>query len=530
MEAIQLPAPFAGVDELTPLAALQAPYCESLINCNTQQEGCVVRNGDSKAWQLTYTPGHLDVGGFAVYGNTKLILTVYDSNLDEQRFYDVEAGSSLKTQTGITTNTNYQTIYYNGNLYFFREETGAGIADNWRYDGTTWTSVGFTGYTRSPSVIPGCLYKNRIFLIDKSASFTDPYYWYSNLYDSAGLTLAGVSLDYIFSVKSRLAIIAAITLSDNVEVNNLIAFINFEGEVLFYAGSYPDSPDWRLLGRAQISTPVNYNSGFAYQGDYLILTDAGLVSLRDLFLKGSQEAQIFSVSRQVSKTWNFLVKKIRDTVGTPVGRLQDISGVFDLKNNRLIITFPYIPDVNAGTISAGGYWFVYNCLLKSWSMHKSVAGGTYQDIAYYKNKVYTVAQKEGNPSSALIVYQKEGSTAYTDRNFLDTADVGYDYEIKSAPITTGRAQYAKISSMDVIVKSDLHAETNYQVISDLGVNTSVAQKVNGQSGVLSKPNIPMGISGTYIQYKISGTTSSGKTSGYQLYGTNLWIDKGNSPR
>lgn len=523
MEAIQLPAPFAGVDELTPLAALQAPYCESILNFNSTREGVLLRKGDSKYYNLTYATGTKTAVRSFNYADTKLFNLVFNNSTNKYDLYDVDAASIVYT-SAVTTNDIWHSVYFNNYLFMFGETTYTGTNDlgGLYYNGSSYGFPTYTGSGMFP--VGGSSYRNRIYLISKNSA----KYWYGDLYATSG-ACTSVDLALVTKESAKLAIIASITLTNGVTTDELLAFVLFSGEVLFYSGSYPDSPDWRIVGRAQIGTVLNYNAGVAYQGDYLVFADNNIVSLRDLFTQGSEAASAITMNQRIQKSWQSLVLAIRTATSNPIGRLQNIRGIYDSQNNRIIISFPYYLN-SSGVATAGSYYFVYNTLLQSWNLHRSFGSTNYIDLVYYKNKALILTSKTGSPNDAIMIYQKEGSTGYTDRSFLDTADVGYDYEIKSAPITTGRAQYAKISSMDVIVKSDLHAETNYQVISDLGVNTSVAQKVNGQSGVLSKPNIPMGISGTYIQYKISGTTTSGKTSGYQLYGTNLWIDKGNSPR
>lgn len=99
------------------------------------------------------------------------------------------------------------------------------------------------------------------------------------------------------------------------------------------------------------------------------------------------------------------------------------------------------------------------------------------------------------------------------------------------PLANGRAYVQKGEGVDVIVSADLHTETNYYLIKDFGVQITTAQKAGVTlSGGPEKPFINMGIEGTYIQYKISGTTSASKVLGYKLFGLNFWVEMGESPR
>jgi len=130
-----------------------------------------------------------------------------------------------------------------------------------------------------------------------------------------------------------------------------------------------------------------------------------------------------------------------------------------------------------------------------------------------------------------MIYVKEGATGFMDRKSDDSGDVGYDYNITSAPLSNGRAYIQKVEGMDVILNSDLYAQTSYKLIKDLGVAETSSQILSGvNADSLQKPFVNLGIEGSYVQYKISGTTVTGKTTGLVLYGTNVWIEKGKSPR
>lgn len=127
----------------------------------------------------------------------------------------------------------------------------------------------------------------------------------------------------------------------------------------------------------------------------------------------------------------------------------------------------------------------------------------------------------------LDMIQKEGRASFYDANGYI-----YDYEIISAPIANGRAYITKAAGMDVIQETDINDWTSYQFIKDLGVDETAAQSLPTAPTGLQKPFVNMGIEGSYIQYKISGTTAYDvtKTVGLTIYGTNIWLDNGKSPR
>ncbi len=530
METVPLPAPFLGVNEKVPVIALQTPYCENLYNYNVTQAGCELRKGDSKFAMLTVAgSASTTFVGMFNFGSTKLFLVLKQAATNFMLFYDAETGALVYTSINSVNTLSFSTIFFRDRLFFFSDT--ATLAPGLVWDGATIASTGFTGTGITP--IGGNAYKNRIYLIQGG----EAAFWYGGI---DAVTGACTKRDYssLITQKATLSSIASITLSDQLSAIRLQVFIFSSGEILFYSGSYPDSADWTQVGSSSVGQPVATNSVIAYEGDSLLLCDTGVISLRDLFLKGSQQAKTTSINENVQKSWGDLVQGMRTTLGNTNGPITsgslvgNIRAIYDTKNDRLLFHFPYSPLTNY----YGSYYFVYNCLLQAWGFQSSVGNedvsqnGGIKDMVFYKNKVLVCSYNTTlTPSVVIMVYEKEGSTGYVDRNSLDTANNTYTYKLKSAPITNGRALIQYVGGMDVIVESDLYATTNYTLIKDFGVQTTSNQLTSAPTGV-QKPFVNVGIEGSYIQYEISGTTAASKTVGMKLYGTNIWKDEGASPR
>lgn len=527
-----LPAPFGGMDIDTPVIALRSPYCENLYNFNVVQEGVALRNGDSKYSTITQPAGGSKPKILRTYGQgTRGLVVTHDVTAGNDNIYDIDTGANVATI--VAGNDFYYTVYFKEYLYFLSSgPTG------YYYDGSAFGAMPLTYNGTALYGKGGNVYKERAYYIQGDGTLAG--YLYTNIGQVTGAIPLGnrVDLGSILQQKAELTIIASFTLSDQVTSVLVQAFIFSNGEVLFYTGSYPNSADWTLAGRAKIGQPFFYNNAVSYQGDSLIICDNGVVSLRDLFLKGSEEAANLTVNTNIQRLWRDIIVAARTAYSwadgplTPniilTNELGGINGVWDSQNTRLIFKFPFYLDSN-GALQKSGFFFIFDTELKAWSTHRSFGvTGSMIDMAIYKNKVLMLAN--GSASLRTMIYQKEGSTAFTDRAATDAADTAYDYEIKSAPFSTDRAYVQLFKGMDVIVNSDLHGQTNYQFIRDFGVQTTTAQKVNAVSGSLQKPFVNAGIEGSYIQYKISGTTTTGKTVGYQLYGTNMWSEQGASPR
>lgn len=520
MDPIPLPAPYGGVNEQIPIIAVESPQCEELMNFNVTQEGVALRFGDSKYKSITATqPLRL----FA-YGDTKLFLLTVNAGTNKIDIYDVDAGTVSFSSAAASGAALFYGTYFNKYLFFFNPTS---YNPGFYYDGAAFGNIGYTGAGLIAS--GGNTFKKRNYIIQAG----EAAYWYSGI-DAITGALTKVDLSSIVEQNCYLSAIASITISDNVASIIIQSFVFSNGEILFYSGSYPDASDWSLIGRGKLGQPLSFNSVIKYQSDSLLLCDTGVISLKDLFLKGSEAAASLTINTRIQKTWTALVQAIRTSLSIPVGPINAagalggvINGVFDPKTNRIIVSFPYYLDAN-NAVQTGSFYFVFDTLLQSWFFQRSFGCGSNSifDIVTYKNKVITVSVG----SSKIMVYEKEGSTGFTDRGAQDSSDVGYDYEIKSGAVKNGRAYVQKGEGLDVIIKSDLYSETNYYMIKDFGVLTTSAQKIPDQGSSLQKPFVNVGIEGSYIQYKISGTTSSGKTVGYQLYGVNFWIEQGDMPR
>ena len=520
MNPIPLPAPYGGINAKLPIIAIESPQCQTLLNFNVTNAGIELRKGDSVYKSFTLPLSSSTHNGLAAYGDSNLFLPVYNASTSKIDFYDVEAGTVTYSSGASGTSVFYEQ-YFNNYLFFFTPGT---YAPGFYFDGSSFGTIGYTGSGFLPTG-GGCAYNKRNYIIQYSSSS----YWYSQdkyVTDSC----FQVDLSSELDEKANLLNIVPITLSDTTTTQILIAFIFANGEILFYNGSYPDGDDWNILGRAKVGQLVSLaNSVVRYQGDAFVLCDTGIVSLRDLFLKGSLDALNLSVSAQINPIWRTLIKNARAFVSLPSGFLNAaIRGVWEDSTNRVIIAVPFTSD---GTAS-GLTFFVLNTELGSWMIHSRTAPNTFYDIIKYKNTIYYSCQATSNTVNQIaLIYQKEGASGFTDRNALNTAETAYPFDVISAPISQSTAFIKKCSGMDLIMNSDMYDVANFYLIKDLGVVTSSAQLLSGvPTGSLQKPFINMGIEGTYIQFRIAGTTTSGKTAGLKIYGENIYVDQGGSTR
>jgi hypothetical protein len=522
-QSANLPAPFLGIKQSVPIAALSSPNCETLLNFNVTQQGISLRKGDSKYKNIVLP----SPDGLFNYGDTKLFMTYYEVSSDKTLVYDVDAGANDYIPFLVAGRENFYGNVFNKYLYLF---SPVSYKPGFVYNGVadTWALIGYTGATTF-SPIGGCNYRNRQYIIQ----YQEAAYWYSEI-DAITGTCTKVDLSSVVQNVCALSTIATITISNTGASVDLIAFVFSNGEVLFYSGSYPDADNWTRVAAATIAQPIDYNSFIKYGSDTLILTDVGLISLKQLFLEGAEAATNATINTDISQTWSKIIMLVRAARSVPNGPITPSSsvkawafrGVWDSATNRIIIMFPCYLD-SAGALAYGIFYFVYSTIYKAWSFHLSANGSaTYpaKDIVMYQNTVLVMADS----ATEIMIWSKEGATGFTDRNVNDDADLPYTYEMLSAPIPFPKTAAYEATQIEPILESDLYAQTNWNLVCDFGRQTSGDQKTDAATTAVAKPAVNVGMQNiTYVQAKMSGTTTTSKTVGLDLYSYNVWYNAGN---
>jgi len=521
--SVNLPAPFGGINKKTPIAALNSPYCEELLNFNTTEAGIELRNGDS-LWSYVHNTGPATTDtflGFVKYGDIKLFYAA-EPNAGNTRYFDITsagAPSLAHTSAAATINSELFTLYFNKYVYTFGPSTAGGDY----YNGSAWASWTWTFPTINP--IGGCAFKNRAYFVPRGSAT----YGYGGIGAITG-TVTEVDLAGIILEQSYLSTIAPITIVNNGATLQLLAFAFFSGEVLFYAGSYPDSASWELIGRGKVGKPLSYNSSIDFQGDALLRTRIGLVSLRDVFLSGGQMATTKTVSEEIDPIWISLVNVIIAQGGSTyneasTGRVKRVFGDWWPSKNRIVISFPI--KVVDGNLELGNTYFVFDTLRKSWSVHRSFGIGGVQGLTHFKDNIYISGGDVAAATTYLTVMQKEGGTDFQDDNYDAVTSTDYDFEMLTAPIPFPKTAVYQASLIEPILESDLYGQTNWNFVVDFGRQTSGDQTTDASTTAVAKPAVNVGMQNiTFVQVKMSGTTTSGKSVGLDLYSYNVWYNAG----
>lgn len=268
-----LPAPVGGWNARDSLANMDPSDAVVLENLFPTISSCVLRGGYTKHATVT---GQVKTLMNYSGGNTEKLFAVTTSGI-----YRVDAGGAGVAQVLPSALTEawceYTNIATTGGQYIF-EVNGVDLA--LLYDGTNWTNPAITfpapyaAYTTA-KLSNVTLYKNRLWFIEKNTLRA----WYLPTL-SIGGTAAYIDLSSVAKYGGHLVDLDTWTLDAGYGVDDNLAFITSNGEVIVYRGTDPDSAaTWALAGVWKLGSPIGTRAMLKYGGDLLILTYDGLLPM-----------------------------------------------------------------------------------------------------------------------------------------------------------------------------------------------------------------------------------------------------------
>ncbi len=200
-----------------------------------------------------------------------------------------------------------------------------------QYDGTNWTTSGISGTGLTVANLHTVVaYAERLFFA--GANFD---VWYLAVDAIAG-SATRLNIGSLFALGGSLACIMPFTLDSASELDDHIAFVSTEGEVVVFAGTDPSTAaNWVRKGVLRTGRPVTTGtrSWTKMASDALLTTVDGVVSMAALIASGKQNPAIA------------LSDKIRTSVNTDVNNHVDNFG-WELElhptGRKLLLNVPVI--------------------------------------------------------------------------------------------------------------------------------------------------------------------------------------------
>lgn len=270
-----LPAPVGGWNARDSLANMDPTDAVTLVNLFPTVSSVVLRGGYTK--HATGIDG--EVQSLMTYstGTTTELFAVTDTG----KIYDVTLSGAVGSpvvsglSSGIWEHVNITTA---GGSFLVAVN---GQDEPRLYDGTTWTSIStggggtqISGVTTN-DLVNVMLFKNRLWFIEKDTLTA----WYLPT-DSIYGTAQALPMTAIARHGGHLVDLDTWTIDAGYGVDDNLAFITSEGEVILWSGTDPsNSTSWSLIGVWKLGSPIGQRCMLKWGGDLLILTYDGLIPM-----------------------------------------------------------------------------------------------------------------------------------------------------------------------------------------------------------------------------------------------------------
>jgi hypothetical protein len=142
------------------------------------------------------------------------------------------------------------------------------------YNGSTWSAMSIN-HANPSDLIHVCLFKNRLFFVEKNSS--EVHYL---PVQSIGGNTAALPLGAVFKKGGFVNAIYTWTLDAGQGSDDHLVVISSKGEVAVYQGTDPSSAsNWNLVGVFSLGVPLGRRCGIKYAGDLLINCVEGVMPL-----------------------------------------------------------------------------------------------------------------------------------------------------------------------------------------------------------------------------------------------------------
>lgn len=285
--ATSIPAPVGGLNDRDSVAAMPPSDAVVLENWWPYPSYVGIRKGSSNHVTGFSSPVETLVEYLPTSGVSALFAAAGTS------VYNVTSAGALGAAvvTG-QTNARYQDVQITtpggSFLYLFN-----GADDPLLWNGTTWTSVdgtstpAITGLTTA-DIIHGCLFKNRLFLVQKE-SMELAYLPVLSI----GGAAAFLDLGSIFRLGGSIMAVYPWTIDAGSGADDHLVVISTNGEVAVYSGTDPsDATAWRLVGVFVLGKPLGRRCATKYGGDLAVNTTEGVYPLGRGLLSASVDRRV----------------------------------------------------------------------------------------------------------------------------------------------------------------------------------------------------------------------------------------------
>lgn len=443
------------------------------------------------------------------------VLYMDTSATDFLRSYDAVSGATASIGALALTPTGVRSrpIGFNKNVFFFF--TGC---EPVKYDGATYGVTTITGPTLA-NLVFGFIYRNRIHVVEANSTKV----WCSG--EARGIGGAFIDFDFGSLTEDSGVIVCGFgfTLSDGTNSQLIYGIVFDTGEILFYTGAYFKDDLWKILGTASIGAPLGYQSIIKLNGDQLVITKNGIVSMRTLLTTAQGDVGAASITAPIEKYWCALIEAIQAnetlTSWNPDSSLISyINGSYHQQRNKLVIFVPGLLFPYETEDKSFGYQYeqipgalIYDIPTKSWQVHVLdffADGFPFQFISSYYWKTFNMllfgTNSTGGPGGEAA-WQYWGNNNYYDKVLSASQSQAINPELHT---TFAELEYQSRVS-EVFVNQEgpyCKSRAEVTVVVDSGAQHTEAAKCESAGDTAQRSKYSVGAIGNSVQIKIKSIT------------------------
>ena len=255
-----LSSSYGGLNVADALDNMQPQYAIQMDNIIPDVDGDRVRKGYIKKLS-TATSVLIPI----LRGNTKKLIGAHVQDLTVYNNFEVESSKS-----GFSSdNWTYADFTDGAGTVHTILANGSDTPQDYT---STLSDVGYT-LTGFPSLDCPLAFKNRLYFISGDFQIA-----YSGIQSISG-ELTAFDVGSFFKKGGKLLSIANWTQDAGNGADDLFVLISTEGEVLIYAGTSPETYDWRMIGTFSIAKPVGKRCFSQLGADLILITQRGYFPL-----------------------------------------------------------------------------------------------------------------------------------------------------------------------------------------------------------------------------------------------------------
>lgn len=221
-----------------------------------------------------------------------------------QNMYLVSSGSLTSLTTGLSSN-DWQYVNFGSKLIMV-----SGNDTPRQYDGSTVTTISYTGPSDTSKLSNVGIYKDRLYFCESgTASF-----WYAGNQAISGV-LTEFDLQYQLKLGGSLMFVGGVTRDTGAGIQDVFAVCSSKGELILYTGLNPSDSSWSKVGHFLLSRPLGPRAFSNIRNELYILTLDGIVPVSALLGGSPVRSASNAITDRIRNAYTDSTKKYGDNFG-----------------------------------------------------------------------------------------------------------------------------------------------------------------------------------------------------------------------